>query len=344
MKCLMVRAHGGLDALEILDRPVPEIRPDEVLLRVKAAGLNHLDVWVRKGVEGHKFPLPMILGCDGAGVVEQVGSLVTQAKVGDSVAISPGFAAPEASESLDGRHHLAHEYGIFGETRDGTCSEFVAVPARNLLPMPKGLSFEDAAAFPLAALTAHHMLVHRAAIRPGMDVLVHAAGSGVSIYAIQIAKLYGARVFTTASDPAKLEKARSLGADVVIDYQREDFLKRVREITEKRGVDIVIDHVGQATFGASLRALKKGGAVVTCGATSGPKLEADLRLIFFKSLSILGSTMGGMGEMREVWNLLSRGLLRSVVDRVLPMSRAREAHAALEARATFGKVVLNPES
>jgi NADPH:quinone reductase-like Zn-dependent oxidoreductase len=342
MRALVVREHGGFEALRIEERPRPGIRPEEVLVRIHAAGLNHLDLWVRRGVEGHRFPLPLVLGCDGAGVVEEVGAAAGGVAVGDRVAISPGFAPPEAPESLAGRHHLAREYGIFGETRDGTCAELCAVPARNLLHMPAGLGFPEAAAFPLAALTAWHMLVERGRVRAGMDVLIHAAGSGVSIYAIQIARLLGARVIATTTAPSKVERALELGADAVILLGAEDFPARVREFTGKRGVDVVIDHVGAATFGLSLRALRKGGAVVTCGATSGPRLEADLRLIFFKSLSILGSTMGGMGEMAEVWSLFTGGRLRAVVDRVLPLESAREAHRALEAREVFGKVVLVP--
>lgn len=342
MQALVVKAHGGLDALELVDREAPTIREDEVLLRVRAAGVNHLDVWVRKGVPGHPFPLPIVLGSDGAGTVEAVGARVTNVAVGDRVAVSPGFADPTTPESLRGDHHLNRIYGIFGETCDGTCAELMALPAANVLPMPADMTFEDAASFPLAALTAHHMLVYRARLRPGQDVLVHAAGSGVSAAAIQIAKLYGARVFATASSAPKLERARTLGADEVINYVDEDWSRRVKELTGGRGVDVVIDHVGAATIGRSLRALARGGAVVTCGATSGPELEADLRLIFFKSLSILGSTMGGMGEMHDVWQLLCRGLLQPVVDRVLPLSAARDAHAALESRDAFGKIVLRP--
>lgn len=342
MQALYVEAHGGPEVLKIGDRPTPEIRADEVLVRVRAAGMNHLDVWVRRGVEGHRFPLPMVLGCDGAGEVARVGALVEGVSEGDRVAISPGFGAPRTEESLSGNHHLNHAYGIFGETRDGTCAEFVAVPAANLLPMPEGMSFEDAAAIPLASLTAHHMIAERARVRPGMDVLVHAAGSGVSIYAIQFAHLYGARVFVTSSSDDKLERARMLGADILINYEREDWVRRVREQTARRGVDVVIDHVGEATFSGSLRCLARGGAVVTCGATSGPRLEADLRLIFFKSLSILGSTMGGMGEMLRVWRLACRGLVKPVVDLVLPLSEAAEGHRALEERRAFGKVILVP--
>ena len=342
MQALYVEAHGGPEVLKIGDRPEPEIRGDEVLVRVRASGMNHLDVWVRRGVEGHRFPLPMILGCDGAGEIAKVGALVDGMAEGDRVAISPGYAASRTEESLSGSHHLNHGYGIFGETRDGTAAEFVAVPAVNLLPVPDGMTFEDAAAIPLAALTAHHMVAKRASVRPGMDVLVHAADSGVSIYAIQFAHLYGARVFVTSSSDEKLERARMLGADILINYEREDWVKRVREQTGKRGVDVVIDHVGEATFSGSLRALARGGAVVTCGATSGPKLEADLRLIFFKSLSILGSTMGGMGEMLQVWRLACRGKVRPVIDRVLPLSEAAEGHGALEERRAFGKVILVP--
>jgi NADPH:quinone reductase-like Zn-dependent oxidoreductase len=342
MQALYVEAHGGLEALRIGPRPVPAIRGDEVLIRVRAAGMNHLDVWVRKGVEGHVFPLPMILGSDGAGVVEEVGELVAGVTAGDRVAISPGYADPATDESLSGEHHLNHRYGILGETRDGTCAEYIAVPGVNLLPMPEDLDFEAAASFPLSALTAHHMIAERARVRPGMDVLVHAAGSGVSIFAIQFAKLYGARVLATSTSDAKLDRAKNLGADFVINSKSEDWVKRVRELTGRRGVDVVIDHVGEATFSGSLRVLARGGAVVTCGATSGPRLETDLRLVFFKSLSILGSTMGGMGEMRRVWNLLCRGQVRPVVDRVLPLSRAREGHQALEERLAFGKVVLTP--
>lgn len=342
MRALVVRSHGGPEVLCIEDRPKPEPKADEALVRVHASGMNHLDLWVRRGVPGHKFPLPLILGCDGAGVVEAVGALVTEVKPGDRVAVSPGFAPRFSPEALAGQHNLAHDYGIFGETRDGTAAEWIALPARNLLPMPEAMSFTDAAAIPLAALTAHHMLMERAHVRPGMDVVIWAAGSGVSVAAIQIAKLAGARVTAIASSAAKCARAKALGADVVVDRTTEDPALVVRELTRRRGADVVIDHVGEATFGTSLKMLARGGAVVTCGATSGAKLEADLRLIFFKSLSILGSTMGGMGEMRQVWELACRGALKPVVDRVFPLSAAAEAHALLESRAVFGKLILTP--
>jgi NADPH:quinone reductase-like Zn-dependent oxidoreductase len=342
MQALVVTAHGGKEALRLVERPVPPLRADQVLVRCHAAGMNHLDVWVRRGVESHRFPLPMTIGSDGAGEVFAVGDLVTQWKVGDRVALAPGYSPRQTENGLSGRHNLDHDYGVFGEHRDGTCAEYFAAPEENLLRIPEGVSYEAAGSFGLAALTAHHMLVHRAQVRPGMDVLVHAAGSGVSIMAIQVARLYGARVLVTASSDEKLLRARDLGASVLINYAKEDFLSRVREVTNKRGVDIVVDHVGEATIGQSLKALTRGGAVVTCGATSGPKLEADLRLIFFKSLSLLGSTMGGLGEMHEIWRLLERGQLTPIVAKVLPMSEAAQGHALLESRSIFGKVVLKP--
>ncbi len=340
MKAAFVRAHGGPDVIEITDRPRPVPRADEVLVQVKAAGLNHLDVWVRRGVPGHKFPLPMILGCDGAGLVAEVGSLVTAVKKGARVAIAPGFGCGTCTRCAEGQDHLCRFYGIFGETRDGTCAEYVAIPARNVLPLPDHLSFTDAAAVPLTFLTAWHMLVGRCGIQGGDDVLVHAAGSGVSIAAIQIARLFGARVFATASSAAKLARARELGADVLINYAEQDVAAVVRDATQKAGLEIVVDHVGETTIGTSLKMLKKGGRVVTCGATSGAKLESDLRLIFFKSLSLLGSTMGGLGELHRVWGLVGAGKLKPGVDRVLPLDRVAEGHAALEARATFGKVIV----
>jgi NADPH:quinone reductase-like Zn-dependent oxidoreductase len=342
MKAVLIEEHGGYEVLQIKDRPAPEPRADEVRIAVRAAGMNHLDCWVRRGVEGHKFPLPIIPGCDGAGVIESVGSLVSGVAVGDHVAISPGFTDGRSRESLEGNHHLSRDYGIVGETRDGTDAELVCVPARNVLPMPEDMDFPTAAAAPLVFLTAWHMVVERCGIKPGDDVLVHAAGSGVSMAAIQIAKMFGARVVTTAGSDEKVRRGLELGADVGINYREQDFLREVKSITGKRGMDIIVDHVGGENIGRSIRALAKGGRVVTCGATAGPELVSDLRLIFFKSLSILGSTMGGMGEMHEVWSHICAGRLRPVVAEVLPLEDVRRGHELLESRAVFGKVILQP--
>jgi NADPH:quinone reductase-like Zn-dependent oxidoreductase len=340
MRAVVVRGHGGREVLELADRPAPACRPDEALIEIKAAGVNHLDVFVRKGVPGHTFPLPLVLGSDGAGVVREVGALVKNVKPKDRVAIAPGYGCGACAACGSGNDPLCRSYGIMGETRDGTDAELCAVPGRNLLPIPEGIPFAQAAAVPLVYLTAWHMVVARAGLTAGDDVLVHAAGSGVSIAAIQIAKLCGARVLTTASSDEKLAKAKGLGADVLINYAREDVLAAVRAATGKAGVDVVVDHVGEATFETSLKALKKGGRVVTCGSTSGPKLTADLRLIFFKSLSILGSTMGSLGEMHRVWKLFTSGVLAPVIDRVIPLEEVAQAHQALEERAAFGKVIL----
>jgi len=341
MKAILIREHGDLDKLLLEELPDPTPRADQVLLEVKAVGLNHLDTWVRRGVPGHVFPLPMIPGCDFAGVIKEVGSAVTGLAVGDRVLVAPGFSCGRCEMCATGNDSLCRDYGIFGETMNGGCAELVAIPAINAIPMPAGMTFTDAASFPLAFLTAWHMLVTRCGIRAGDDVLVHAAGSGVGSAAVQIAKLFHARVIATAGSERKLEQARVLGADHVINYETRNWVSEVKALTNKRGVDIVFEHVGEKTFAGSLRCLAKGGRVVTCGATTGSKLEADLKLIFFKSLSILGSTMGSRGELLHIVDLVGKGLLRPVVDRVLPLSEIRAAHEAMGRREQFGKIVLS---
>ena len=342
MKAVRIHEHGDLDVLKIQELPDPQPRSDQVLVEVKAAGLNHLDTWVRRGVEGHTFPLPITPGCDFSGIVKQVGDTVSGVKVGDRVLAAPGYACGRCEHCAAGDDNLCRHYGIFGEMCDGGCAELAVIPGVNAIAMPERLSFEQAAAFPLTFLTAWHMLVARCGIAPGDDVLVHAAGSGVGSAAVQIAKAHHARVIATASSDAKLERARELGADEVINYETEEWTRRVRELTHKRGVDIVFEHVGEKTISGSIRCLAKGGRVVTCGATSGPKLEADLRMIFFKSLSILGSTMGSRGELMHIVKLMDRGTLEPVIDRVLPLDQVREAHAAMGRREQFGKIILTP--
>jgi NADPH:quinone reductase-like Zn-dependent oxidoreductase len=342
MRCAVVREHGGLDKLVIEERPVPEPAADQVLLRVRAAGMNHLDLWVRRGVPGHPFPLPMILGCDFAGVVERAGSAVRNAKEGDEICVAPGHSCGVCAQCLAGADNLCRDYGIFGETRDGGCAEYAVVPAANLLPKPASMSFEQAAAWPLAFLTAWHMLVARAALKPGETVLVHAAGSGVGSAAIQIAKLWGATVIATAGGAAKCARGRDLGADHVIDHTAADWVKEVRRITGKRGVDVVVEHTGEATWEGSVKSLVWGGRLVTCGATSGFEAKFDLRLLFFKQLAFLGSTMGSRAELFTVLDHMRAGRLRPVVDRVLPLAAIRDAHRAMESREQFGKIVLVP--
>lgn len=342
MRAAVVRAHGGVDAVSVEPMPVPQPGAGEVLVRVRAAGLNHLDLWVRRGVPGHPFPLPMILGCDFAGVVEEVGAGVRNAKAGDEVCVAPGFSCGTCAQCLAGADNLCKGYGIFGEMRDGGCAEFQVVPAANLLPKPAEMPWEQAAAWPLAFLTAWHMLAVRAALRPGETVLVHAAGSGVGSAAIQIAKLLGARVIATAGTDAKCARGRDLGADHVVNHAAEDWVQAVRRLTGKRGVDVVFEHTGQATWEGSVKSLVWGGRLVTCGATAGFEAKFDLRMLFFKQLSFLGSTMGSRAELWTILGLIRDGRLRPVVDRVLPLDRIREAHAAMENREQFGKVVVVP--
>lgn len=343
MRCVRIHEHGGPEVLKHEEIDVPAIRADEALVRVKASAMNHLDIWVRRGVPGHEFPLPMIPGCDVAGVVEDVGSVVTGFAKGDEVVISPGVSCGACPECLHGRQSFCRSYGILGETRDGGNAEFIAVPGVNLIPKPENLSFVEAASIPLVFLTAWHMLVTRCGIRPGQTVLVHAGGSGVGSAAIQIAKMHGAEVITTASTKAKLDRAAELGADHLVNYAEEDFAKAVRRITGKRGVDVVFEHTGEATWPGSLKSVARGGAIVTCGATSGFTAVSDLRIVFFKQVSILGSTMGSLGEVLDVMDHVRAGRLRPVVDRTFPLSEVAAAHEYVEGREQFGKVVLLPE-
>lgn len=343
MRAVVVRAHGGPEALEFTRVPVPRPGPNEVLLKVEATGLNHLDIWVRRGVETHRFPLPLIPGCDVAGTIAAFGSAVTGWNIGDRVTMCPVLCCLTCIHCLSGAHNLCRFFGVLGETTDGACAEFVKVPAANLLRIPGAMSFVHAAALPLVSLTAHHMLFESARLKAGETVLVHAAGSGVGSMAIQLARLAGARVIATASSDVKLEAAKALGADEVINYSTEDWGSRVRELTGKAGVEVVFESIGQATWQGSLKSLAKGGRLVTCGATSGPLVETDLRLVFFKSLSIIGSTMGSLGEMRQIWRLVEQGRLHPVLDRTFPMAELREAHTYIEQRQQFGKVVILPE-
>lgn len=342
MKAVVIRRHGGEDVLELVDFPDPEIAEDEVLVRVKACALNHLDVWIRRGLPGIEFSMPHILGSDISGVVEKVGSLVRNTKPGDEVVLSPGLSCMQCEHCLAGRDNLCPQYDIIGYRSQGGYAEFVKVPAVNVIPKPRNLSFEEAASIPLVFLTAWHMLVDRVQLRPGQTLLVHAAGSGVGSAAIQIGKLLGARVLATASTDEKLAKARALGADEVINYAEKDFLEEVRRITNKRGVDVVFEHTGESTWEKSIRSLARGGQLVTCGATSGYNGRVDIRYLFSRQISLHGSYMGAKRELLEVMKFFEDGRLKPVVDRVFPLERASDAHRAMENRAQFGKLVLTP--
>jgi len=327
MKAVVIREHGSFDVLRLEERPVPSPEADQVRVRIRAAALNHLDSWVRRGVAGVKYPLPIVPGCDGAGVVDAVGSAARGIPVGSEVLLAPGLG-----------HPLDRDYGILGETRDGTCAEYVIVPRENVLPKPPALTFEEAAAVPLVFLTAWAMITRKAQVRPGEWVLVHAAGSGIGTAAIQMAKLHNARVIATASTAEKREKARKLGADEAIPY--EDFAKEARRITNRAGVDVVVEHVGPDTFEGSVACLKRGGRLVTCGGTSGHQVTFDLRHLFFKNLSFLGNTMGTLDELKEVVAHVAAGRLSPVIDSVFRLGEIEAAHRRLADRAVFGKVVV----
>jgi NADPH:quinone reductase-like Zn-dependent oxidoreductase len=342
MKAVVIRRHGGPEVLEVAELPVPEPGPGEVRIGVRACALNHLDLWVRKGWPQLALPMPHLLGADISGVVDALGAGVASWQVGAEVVVNPGISCGACEACLLGRDHFCRSYQLLGEDRGGGYAEYMVVPAQNLLAKPKNLSFAEAACIPVTFLTAWEMIVNRAEVHPGEWVLVLAAGSGVGIAAVQIAKLAGATVIATASSDAKLSRARELGADHGVNYSNADFAEEVRRITDKRGVDVVIEHTGAATFGQSFRALARGGRMVTCGATSGPQATFDLRYLFLRKLSILGSTMGRKGDLITMMRFFEQGKLRPVLDRVLPLERAAEGHRVLAERAQFGKVVLVP--
>jgi NADPH:quinone reductase-like Zn-dependent oxidoreductase len=342
MKAVIFKQHGGPEVLEHAEVPDPTIKPTEVLVQVKACALNHLDVWTRAGLPGIKIPLPHILGNDIAGVVREVGELVSWVRVGDEVMLHPGVSCGHCEQCLSGQDNMCSAYDILGYGRDGGYAELVAVPAVNVIPKPVSLTWEEAAALPLVTVTAWHMLVTRAAVQPGEVVLVHAAGSGVGSMAIQIAKLRGARVIATASSDEKLAKATELGADEVVKYSNEDWPKEVRRLTHKKGVDVVFEHTGAATWAGSISSLKAGGRLVTCGATSGFAAQTDLRQVFYRHLTILGSFMGSKAELLAAMKFVETGKLRAVVDRTLPLAEARQAHELMQDRSQFGKLVLMP--
>ena len=340
MKALVIRAHGGIDQLEIAEMPRPMIGPNDVLVNVKAVALNHLDLFVRNGAPSLKLAMPHIPGSDVAGVIAEVGANVRGLAVGTRVTINAGLSCGHCEYCIGGEESLCAEFKILGEHTTGGAAEYVSVPAVNVLPIPDSMSFEQAAAAPLVFLTAWRALISRARLRAGEDVLVLGAGAGVATAAIQIAKLAGARVFATSSSDAKLEKAKQIGADVLLNYTTQEWDREVFKLTNKRGVDIVFESVGAATWAKSVRALRRGGRMVVIGATSGPNPEEEIRQIFWKQIEIVGSTMSNQREFREVMKLVFAGKLTPIIDVVLPLERAREAHARLESGEQFGKIVL----
>ena len=340
MKAIRFHEFGGPEVLKYEDLPEPQLREDQVLVRVRACSLNHLDLWVRQGIPGIK--LPHINGSDIAGEVVKVGSYINDVKVGTRVLLAPMSFCNHCEFCSGGQQNLCREFTVLGAGVDGGNAEYYAAERVNVIPIPDWLSFDEAASVPLVFLTAWHMLTARVRVKPGDTVLVLGAGSGVGSAAIQIAKLWGATVITTAGDEKKLAKAKELGADYTINHYQQKISDEVKRITGKAGVDIVFEHVGKATWQESIRSLKPGGSIVTCGATSGPEATFDLRLLFSRHLSFLGSYMGTMGELHEVLKHVFSGKLKPVLDRTFPLKDAAAAHEYMANSQMFGKVVLNP--
>jgi NADPH:quinone reductase-like Zn-dependent oxidoreductase len=338
VRAVPITTHGGPDVLTLQDVPEPARSTGDALVRVRACALNHLDLWQRRGIARVAKPLPHIPGSDIAGEVADGGP--SGLASGARVIVHPGLTCGHCAACLAGNDSLCDRYGIVGYQTDGGYAELVAVPAENLLPIPEGISFEAAAAFPLTFLTAWHMLVSRANVRAGETVLVIAAGSGVGQAAVQVAKLHGARVIATGGDARKLEAARALGADEAVDHYAAGLTDEVRRLTSGRGVDVVIEHVGEAVWDRVVKCLARGGRLVTCGATSGYHGAVDLRALFSRQLSLLGSYMGTRADLDAAWAAFGRGELQPVVDSVLSLADASEAHRRLETHGQFGKVVL----
>ena len=343
MKAVVFDRHGGPEVLRYTDVAEPEARPGEVMVRVHACALNHLDLWVRGGIPGVAIPLPHIPGSDIAGVVDRVGDGVTNVKAGQRVLLAPGVSCRKCPSCLAGEDNRCLQFSNFGYLIDGGCAQFVRCPEVNCFPYPQNLSFVEAAAVPLVFQTAWHMLVTRAELRAGEDLLVLGAGSGVGSAAIQIGKFFGCRVIATAGNEAKLVKARELGADEVINHKTMKIRDEVRRLTGKRGVDVVFEHVGTATWDDSVASLVRGGRLITCGATTGYNAKIDLRFLFTRQLSILGSYMGTKAEFATVLKLVATGRMKPVVDRAFALAECRLAHEYLEAGEQFGKVVMAVE-
>jgi NADPH:quinone reductase-like Zn-dependent oxidoreductase len=342
MKAVVFERFGGPEVLEVREVAEPKPRADEVLVEVKACGVNHLDLWVRAGLRGLDLEMPHILGNDVVGVALEAGPGVRHVKAGDRVLVCPTLSCGTCPQCHAGDDNLCRQYDVLGRRRNGGYAERVAVPGVNCLPYPGELAWSEAAAVPLVFLTAWHMLVGRAAVRAGEDCLVIGGGSGVGSAAVQIARLLGARVIATAGSDAKLERLRALGAHEVVNHATEDVAARVRELTARKGVEIVFEHVGGPVFEWAVGALARNGRLVTCGATAGGKVSLDLNMLFARHLTLLGSWMGRRAELVEVLRFIGDGRLKPVVDSVVPLAEARRAHERLEARAHFGKVVLTP--
>jgi NADPH:quinone reductase-like Zn-dependent oxidoreductase len=340
MKAIAITGQGGLEKVQFIEVERPTIGPREVLIETRAAALNHLDLFVRSNLDSLKLTPPHIAGADGAGVVAEVGGEVSQVKVGDRMLINPALNCGVCEFCQAGEQSLCARFGIMGESCPGTFAEYFKVPQDNVHPMPKGFSWEEAAAFPLVFVTAWRMLISKAAIKPGEDILILGIGGGVATAVLQIVKAIGLRAFVTSSSDDKLQQAQKLGADAVINYKTQDFAREIRHLTNRRGVDVVVDSVGGDSYSNSLASLVKGGRLVTCGATAGPRPQTDLQRIFWNQLSVFGSTMGNRREFAEMLSFVRKRGVKPVIDQVVPLAEGANAFARMEEGKQFGKIVL----
>jgi NADPH:quinone reductase-like Zn-dependent oxidoreductase len=342
VKAVRFHEHGSAEVLKYEDAPEPKIQANEVLVKIKACALNHLDLWLRMGVRDWKLHLPHIVGSDIAGEVAEVGSLVQRLRPGERVLLCPGISCGQCAACFHGLDSACRSYTLFGVLVDGGYAEYVKSPEMNAIPIPGDLNFDEAAAVPLVFITAWHMLFTRAGVKPGEDVLVIGAGSGVGSAAVQIAKLAGARVIATAGADWKLEKARALGADEVINHSKQSIAEEVRRLTAKRGVDVIVEHVGAAVWEACFESLATYGRLATCGVTSGGEVKLNVQALFGRQRSILGSFMGGKGELMDALKLLGERKLKAVIDSGFPLKDAAAAQKKMEGREFFGKILLQP--
>lgn len=342
MKAVVFQEHGGPEKLQYQEVEEPRPQAHEVKIRVRACGVNHLDIWVREGLRGPNIPMPHILGSEVTGEITEPGLGVKGLKPGQKVLVAPGLSCRRCKHCLEGNDSQCKEYKILGYQVQGGYAEYVCVPEANIVPLPEGAAFEEWAAVPLVFLTAWHMLIGRARLRPGERVLVHAAGSGIGSAAVQIARLAGATVLATVGSTEKVEKAKALGSHEVINYKERDFAQEVKRLTMGEGVEVVFEHIGQATWEKSLACLAHGGRMVICGATSGPTVSLNIPYLFMKQLSIHGCYMGGQKELLEILSLVEQKRLEPVVDTVYPLKEAAPAHKRMQERNFFGKLVLRP--
>lgn len=340
MKAVRIHEFGGPEVLRYEDVPDPKPRKDQVLVRVKSVALNHLDLWIRRGLPNIK--LPHINGSDVAGDIVEVGEYITDLKVGQRVLLAPMVFCGVCPQCVAGRQNRCPQYTVLGNLVDGGNCELIAASRVSVIPIPDGLTYDEAASVPLVFLTAWHMLVTLGRIQPGHTVLILAGGSGIGSAGIQIARMFGARVIATAGSESKMDQSRELGAQYTINHYTQSISEEVKKITAREGVDMVFEHVGKATWLESMKSVKPGGVVVTCGATTGPDVSIDLRFVYSRQLSILGSYMGTMGELHDVLKHVFAGRLKPVVDKTFPLREARAAHERLEHKEQFGKVVMNP--